>query len=404
MTSARDRAAPVALCCAAIVVTGYELVAYGSVVPELLDGRAGWALSPAAAGLVGSVALFGMLVGAVLVAVVTDLVGRRRIMLGSVAWLSGAMAFEALAQSPVTFGAARFAAGLAAGGLVPTAIALTIEYAHPRYRSVTNAVMFSGMAMGGVLAAVLARWVLPEWGWRALVAIGASLGLAWLPAAWLRLPESATYLLGRDRPRSDGPSGLRLLLGQRFTRATLLFWLATAVGLFLVYGLNTWLAQLMQAAGYDLGSALTFLIVLNAGAVLGTPLLGWIADRTSAKRTIVAMFVADAACLATISHRLPTPALLLAVALAGAFTMGTAIILNAYTAVHYPAHAQATGLAWALGVGRIGAVLGPTCAALVLDSGWGLPATFYAFAGLALLGAAVVAAVPEGRTTDMSLY
>jgi len=419
----RSRYLAVALCCLTIIVDGYDLLVYGTVVPTLVDGSAEWTLTEAQAGRIGSYALIGMLIGALVIGTVTDIVGRRRIMLACIAWFSTAMLLAAFAATPEIFGLSRFLAGLGLGGVVPTAIALTIEYAHPRHRSTTNAVMFSGYSIGGMLAALTAIWVIPELGWRTMFVIGAVLGFVLLPLAWRLLPESASYLLSRGRveeaqqladryglelePAAEeaasekgGPlQGLARLFSRRFLAGTVLFWIGTAVGLLLVYGLNTWLAQIMRTAGYELGSALAFLLVLNLGAIVGTPLLGMVADRVGSKQTTTGMFVVAALCIYLLSHDLPTGVLYLLVAVAGTCTIGTTILVNAYTANYYPAHMRATGLGWALGIGRIGAIIGPIYGGYVLASGWGLDANFYAFAVPALAGAAAMVLVPTLKRT-----
>lgn len=409
----------VALCCATIIVDGYDLIVYGTVVPTLVSGEAEWTLSAAQAGRIGSYALIGMLIGALVIGTVTDLVGRRRIMLACIAWFSTAMLLAAVAPTPEMFGLARFVAGIGLGGVVPTAIALTIEYAHPRHRSTTNAVMFCGYSIGGIVAALAAIWVIPDLGWRAMFVIGAVLGLVLLPLAWKLLPESASYLLAhgreeeartlaarydlaleaptesREAGKVGGLHGLTQLFAPRYVVGTVLFWLGTGMGLLLVYGLNTWLAQIMRTAGYELGSALAFLLVLNAGAIVGTPLLGVVADRVGSKQTTTSMFLVAGLCIYLLSYDLPSAALYALVAVAGACTIGTTILVNAYTANFYPAHMRATGLGWALGIGRIGAIIGPIYGAYILESGWGLDANFYAFAVPALVGALTMVLIPQ---------
>lgn len=418
----RSRFIAVAICCATIIVDGYDLMVYGTVVPTLVSGEAEWTLSAAQAGRIGSYALIGMLIGALVIGTVTDLVGRRRIMLVCISWFSAAMLLAAAAPTPEVFGLARFVAGVGLGGVVPTAIALTIEYAHPRHRSTTNAVMFSGYSIGGIFAALTAIWVIPELGWREMFVLGGVLGLVLLPVAWKLLPESASYLLAHGREEEaralaarydlalETPTetadagkvsklhGLAQLFAPRYVVGTVLFWLGTGMGLLLVYGLNTWLAQIMRTAGYDLGSAIGFLLVLNFGAIVGTPLLGVVADRVGSKQTTSSMFLVAGLCIYLLSYDLPSAVLYTLVAVAGACTIGTTILVNAYTANFYPAHMRATGLGWALGIGRIGAVVGPIYGAYILESGWGLDANFYAFAVPALVGAVTMVLIPQRQS------
>lgn len=406
----------VALCCAAIIVDGYDLIVYGTVLPTLLDGSAEWTLTKQQAGNIGAYALIGMLLGAIGVGTITDLVGRRRIMIGCITWFSAAMALAALAPDPTWFGLARFIAGLGLGGVVPTAIALTVEYAHPRRRVMTNAIMFSGYSIGGITASLTAIAVLPAFGWRAMLWIGAALGTILVPLTLRLLPESPSYLLARGRAdqahaladrfgleldesaptdkQLSGRSGLKALFSPKLLPATLLFWLGNGVGLLLVYGLNTWLAQIMREAGFELGSAMAFILVLNFGAIIGTPLFGALADRIGAKPVTTGMFLTAAACIFLMSLDVPGMLLYILVAIAGACTIGTTIVVNGFTATYYPASMRATGLGWALGIGRLGAVLGPIYGSFILSSGWGLDANFYAFAVPAVFGAACMLLVP----------
>lgn len=408
----------VAICSVAIIIDGYDLIVYGTVVPTLSDGSAEWRLSPAEIGRVGAYALIGMLIGAMIIGTITDLIGRRRVMLGCVAWFSTAMMLAALAPTVELFALTRFVAGLGLGGVVPTAIALTMEYAHPRHRSTTNAIMFSGYSVGGIAVSLTAIAVIPSLGWRAMFWIGALLGLMLLPAAWRLLPESASYLVLRGRraeaaelaerfglaleeepvhAKVGAGAAIRSLFERRYLAGTLLFWLGTAVGLLLVYGLNTWLAQIMREAGYPLGSALAFLLVLNLGAIVGTPLLGMTADRIGSKPVTVGMFAVAAIAIFLMSLRLPSLLLFALVAIAGACTIGTTVLVNAYTANFYPARMRATGLGWALGVGRLGAICGPIYGGFILAAGWGIEANFYGFALPAVAGAIAMLLIPAIR-------
>ncbi|HYU83882.1 MAG TPA: MFS transporter, partial [Kribbellaceae bacterium] len=273
----------VAICFVTIVFDGYDLIVYGAVVPSLLQHPT-WHITPGEAGSIGSYALTGMVIGTLCVGALTDIVGRRKIMFASIVWFSLAMGATALAPSPELFGVLRFVTGLGLGGVVPTAIALTVEYAPAHRRNFNNALMFSGFSLGGVLAAVLAINLIPSHGFRTMFWIGMAPLVLVLPAAYRFLPESISFLRARGRmaeahqlaarhgvvaePAAAGRSrwsALQLLFGRRHLAATVLFGVASFFGLLLVYGLNTWLPQIMRQAGYPLGSSLRFLLVLNVG-------------------------------------------------------------------------------------------------------------------------------------------
>jgi AAHS family benzoate transporter-like MFS transporter len=414
--SSRRGLAVVAICFLTIVFDGYDLILYGSVVPSLL-AEPGWGIGPAQAGAIGSYALAGMLIGALAAGAVTDVIGRRKIVLVGIAWFSVAMGLCAVAPSAEVLGLFRFLAGLGLGGVLPSAIALTVEYAPRGRRQLYNALMFAGYSVGGVLAAVLALALVADQGWRVMFWIGVAPLVLVLPLAAAFLPESAAYLAARGRraeaeelaarygatldpaPAADIPTGPRVLFGPAYRTATLLFGAASFCGLLLVYGLNTWLPQIMREAGYPLGSALQFLLVLNVGAIVGAVGASALADRFGPKPVTAAAFLAATGCLLLLSQRLDTAVLLLAVAVAGLGSVGTQILVNGYVAVHYPAATRATALGWALGVGRAGAILGPLFGGWVLASGYGFEWNFYGFAVPALAGALLIALVPRVRGT-----
>jgi AAHS family benzoate transporter-like MFS transporter len=403
----------VAICLVTIIFDGYDLIVYGAVVPALMAPGSSWQLSLGQAAAIGSYALMGMVVGTVIAGALTDILGRRKIMLASITWFSVAMALTAMAPNPEIFGLMRFVTGLGLGGVVPTAIALTVEYAPPGRRNFNNALMFSGFSIGGVLAAVLALNLLPSHGFRILFWIGIAPLFLVVPLAFKFLPESAAYLEARGRhsearavaarygvalaaekvePQRAGALGI--LFARNRVLATVLFGVASFFGLLLVYGLNQWLPKIMITAGYPLGSALRFLLVLNLGAVVGSLLVSILADKWGSKIVTVAAFLAAAVSLSALSLRPGTGILMLLIAVAGFGTVGTQILINGYVATYYPADARATALGWSLGVGRIGAIVGPTYGGWLLASGRGVEWNFYGFAIPAVIGAVIIALVP----------
>jgi AAHS family benzoate transporter-like MFS transporter len=188
----------VAITAVTLVFDGYALVVYGAVVPALLrDPSQIGHLTTAQAGAVGSYALVGVLVGALLAGAVGDHIGRRRVMLAGITWFSIGTGLSAFATDVTVFGALRFLTGIGVGALVATAGALIAEFAPPHRRNVYNAIVYSGVPAGGVLAALLALLASGGDGWRMLFLFGAAPLVLLLPVALLRLPESPTWLLAR---------------------------------------------------------------------------------------------------------------------------------------------------------------------------------------------------------------
>ncbi|HET9772109.1 MAG TPA: aromatic acid/H+ symport family MFS transporter [Acidimicrobiia bacterium] len=386
------------LCFATIVFDGYDLIVYGSVIPDLLEYEP-WGLTPQRVGTIGSIALAGMLVGALAVGTLTDLIGRRKVLLVCLVWFSVAMGLCAVAPSAGLFAACRFLAGLGLGGVMPTTVALTVEWAPKDRHHLFNALMFSGYSVGGVLAALLAIWFLPDYGFRVLFALGALPLITVVPLAFRYLPESRDFQPRAEKSVVSGAGGLRRALPTTlFTRqrlvASVLFPLASFCGLLLVYGLNTWLPKIMQKAGYPLTSALAFLVMLNVGAVIGALGGSAVADRLGPKQVTAAGFLVAAGSVLLMSQGLSIGTLYVVVAAAGLGSVGTQILLNGYVASYYGPEHRASALGWTLGIGRLGAILGPTVGGFLLASSLGVDWNFYTFAVAAVAGAILVALVP----------
>ncbi len=398
----RQRFLVLGLCFATIVFDGYDLIVYGSVVPELLEYEP-WGLTSRRVGAIGSLALAGMLVGALAVGRLTDLIGRRKVLLACLVWFSVAMGLCAVAPSAGVFAACRFLAGLGLGGVMPTTVALTVEWAPKDRQHLFNALMFSGYSVGGVLAALLAIWLLPDYGFRTLFALGALPLVTVVPVAFRYLPESRAFQPRAEKSVLASGAGFlrRALPATLFTPqrlvASVLFPLASFCGLLLVYGLNTWLPKIMQKAGYPLTSGLAFLVMLNVGAVIGALTGSAVADRLGAKHVTAAGFLVAAGSVLVMSRGLSVGALYVVVAAAGLGSVGTQILLNGYVASYYGPENRASALGWTLGIGRLGAILGPTVGGFLLDSSLGVDWNFYAFAVASVVGAAVVLWVPPAR-------
>ncbi|MEU2747486.1 aromatic acid/H+ symport family MFS transporter [Streptomyces collinus] len=414
-----------AICGIAIVADGYDVVIYGAVIPSLLHEH-GWGLTPAGAGLIGSFALIGMLIGATTVGTLTDTLGRRRMLIGCLAWFSVMTGLCATATSPETFGLFRFLAGLGLGGVLPTASALSGEYSHPKARNLVFAIIFSGFPVGGIIAALTGMSVIPRFGWQAMFLLGLLPLVVVVPVALKFLPESIAFLQAKGRhaeaektarrwnitledtpqegpasaqaPAATGPGGaspVKALFSRNYAVATLCFLTMSCLCLFMIYGYNTWLPEIMGRAGYSAGSALGFLLMFNFGAVVGQLLLSLVADRLGSKPIIVTTCLLAGAAVVLLSLRLPTAVLYAAVALGGVGAMGTQTFVLAYVSKYYPVRMGATAMGWALGFGRIGSMLAPPLLGLIIGAGLAYQWNFYALAVPGLIGAALIGLVPR---------
>jgi AAHS family benzoate transporter-like MFS transporter len=388
-TPRRSVAWVVGLCWAILIFDGYDLVMYGTVLPKLLH-EPGWDLTKAGAGHIASWGLVGMLIGALSAGTFAHLVGNRRILLACTAWFSVLMGLSAFASSPEMLTVLRFLTGLGLGGVVPTASALTLDVASDRRRLLTFAGMFSGITAGNLIAAVVATQVVPNIGWRAMFLIGALPLVTVLPLAWWKLPESPVV----ERRESRGVHVRELFAGPRYTIATLLLWSTTFLGLVLIYAMSIWLPELMRENGYALGAALTFLVALDGGAVLSMLPAAAYAERRGLRVITPLGYLLATVTIALLATKPPTGLTYLLIVGAGAGVIGTQMLVNAYAGTFYPEHMRATGIGWSLGIGRTGAILGPTLTGAMLDAGFGVDVNFLVFAGIAAAAGVLIALMP----------
>ena len=407
----------VALSTAALVFDGYDLVVYGTVVPTLLgDPTQLGAMTPAQAGALGSYALVGVLVGALTAGAVGDRIGRRKVMLVNLAWFSVGMGVTATVQSVQTFGLFRFLTGVGVGALVATVGALVAEFAPAGQRNRYNAIVYSGIPAGGVLASLVALGFADTIGWRGLFWVGALPIVLLLPLAIRNLPESPKWLVARGRfaeaervaartgipvpqrePAGPAKVGFPALATRDLALPTFLLGMMSFAGLLLTYGLNTWLPQIMGEQGYGKSYSLSFLLILNLGAIVGGLAASYAADRVGAKRIVASTFVLAAASLALLPLHLPSALLFVAVALAGVGTIGTQVLIYGLVSNYYPTTARAAGVAWCAGFGRLGGIVGPIIGGVLVGAGVGGSTAFLLFAVVSLVGSLVTGLVPRPR-------
>ncbi|WP_019339604.1 MFS transporter [Stutzerimonas stutzeri] len=392
----------VSLCALLLIFDGYDLFIYGVVLPMIMKE---WGLTPLEAGALGSYALFGMMFGALVFGTLADRIGRRMGIAICFVLFSGATVLNGFASTPTEFGIFRFLAGLGCGGLMPNVVALMNEYAPKKLRSTLVAVMFSGYSLGGMLSAGLGIYMLPRFGWEAMF-FAAAVPLLLLPVIIWRLPESVGFLVRQGRTdqarallnkvdpsrqltaadelvmadvKGKSASVLALFRDGRGVR-TVSIWVAFFCCLLMVYALGSWLPKLMANAGYSLGSSLSFLLALNFGGMAGAIFGGWLGDRFNLSKVVVAFFAVSVVSISLLGFKTPMPVLYTLIFIAGATVIGTQILLYAAAAQFYGLSIRSTGLGWASGIGRNGAIVGPLLGGALLGINLPLQLNFMAFA------------------------
>ena len=414
-----------ALATVGLIFDGYDLVVYGAVVSTFLrDASQIGTVTPPMAGALGSYALFGVALGALLAGSVGDIIGRRKVMLTSYAWFSLGMALTALSPSTQTFGWMRFVTGLGIGALVATTAALVSEYAPKDKKNLYIAISNGGIPLGSMLSAVLAIVLMEHIGWRGMFWIGALPIVTLLPLAYFKMPESVAWLAARGRiqeaqalsertgvdmpapsPLHDntaakgaGKTGFAGLFSAHYLFPTLVLGCMSATGLLLVYSLNTWLPELMLRAGFNAKGSLAFLAVLNGGSLFGALAASRAADRFGPKPVVAASFATGAAALVVLTFNFQLAALLAVVAVVGLGTSGTQTLIYGFVANYYRTNVRAAGVAWCAGFGRIGGIGGPMLGSFLIGAGLELDYIFYILAGLGILGVMLTLLVPMSRS------
>ncbi|MCM2580536.1 MFS transporter [Streptomyces meridianus] len=388
---------PVLLCWLAVALDGYDLVVLGAVIPRLTETKA-LGFDAGSLTTAATLGLVGVGIGAVAIGPLTDRFGRRAGLMVCIALFSVLTFGIAWAPNVATFVTLRFLSGLGLGACLPTALTYMTEYARQGRRGSAVTRMMTGYHVGAVLTALLALVVIPRFGWEAMFVVGGLAGLLTLPVMWAKLPESSAFLEARGKTAAgpaEQPVRPSALLRGRLLRVSIGIWIASFMGLLLVYGLNTWLPQIMGAAGYSLGDSLGLLLALNLGAVAGLLLAGRVSDARGNKRTVLLWFGISAVFLALLSVKLESTVLVYAaVFLAGVFVFSAQVLVYAFVGHLFAAEVRGTALGLAAGVGRLGAIVGPFLGGMLVSAGIAYPWGFYAFSVAAVLAVLALLAVP----------
>lgn len=381
------------LCFLIVALDGFDVAIIGFIAPHV---RSDWNLSVIALGPLFSAGLLGLMMGAFLSGPLADRIGRRGVLILSVAWFGAACLASAAAPDIVWLVALRFLTGFGLGGAMPNAITLTSEFSPARRRGTLLTLMFCGFSLGSALGGVVTAYLVAEFGWRGVLVIGGLLPLMLVPVLWFMLPESVRFLaLGKgndvriaailkrvapDRAAAGqryfasderaGASPVERLFDPHYRRGTLLLWLAFFMSLLLLYMLINWLPILGARAGLSLKQASVFAGLLQGGGVLGAIVLGVMIDRFDAYKVVGAAYCFGAAAVASLAIAGSAWWLAVGIFATGFCVSGSQVCANVIASGFYPTSSRATGVAWALGVGRIGAIAGSFGGALILSAGW----------------------------------
>ena len=378
------------VCATVLFIDGFDTQAIGYVAPAVAQD---WKLARGALGPVFGAGLFGLMIGALVFGPIADRIGRRWIIIVSTAAFGiGALATIFTSDVPSLL-AIRFLTGLGLGGAMPNAVALTSEFSPHRRRATMVMAMFCGFSVGAAIGGLLAAALIPAFGWRSVFVVGGVAPLLLVPFLVVRLPESVRFLalssqanervaalLAQIAPSVRHPAGTRFeaqeiklpgipvvhLFGTGRVWATLAFWVMFFMSLLDLYLLSNWLPTVLNDLGASVSAAAVIGSMLQVGGVVGVFTLGQFIDRFSFRALALTYFAASIAVAAIgfTGHSIALTTT--AIFCAGFCIVGGQTASNALAATFYPTTIRSTGVGWALGIGRVGSIVGPLVGGIML--------------------------------------
>lgn len=373
----------IGVCILIATLEGYDVQAFGVAAPRMAPelglnaGQVGWA---------GSAANFGLVLGAIAGGWAADRWGRKPVLLASVLAFGVFSLATAFAHGFEPLLVARFLTGLGFGGVMPNLIALAAEIAAPGRRAAITSAMFCGMPAGGATVSLLARLAGEHADWRVLFLIGGGLPLLIAPLVLRVLPET------RPEPAPHLDHSLaKALFGEGRLAPTLLLWAASLLTLVVLHLLLNWLPILVAAKGHSAADGAAASLAFNLMGVVGALALGVAADRAGVRRTMLVGYLALGVAMWSIGAATGLGLILAMAAAAGFMLIGSLYVLYGLAPGLYPLQVRSAAAGAAVGVGRIGSILGPLVAGQLRQAGWSAGHVLGAMVPVALAaGAAVV--------------
>jgi benzoate transport len=399
----------IGLCLFFNMLDGFDITAM-AVVANMVSSEL--VLTPDLLGWIFSFALAGMMAGAMLLAPVSDIIGRRKMIILSVALVGFSILLTANASTLTEFIALRFISGVGAGAMLASQAALAAEYSPEKYRALSVVVVTSGYPLGAMMTSVVAGLILPEYGWRGMFWFGGALTVSMVIVAWLFIPESLKYLV-ESRPKNalkrvniiltrmkkstldqlpeifsteDKNSktvllqNMRKLLSDDNRVTTLTLWTAFFLCFSTLYFLMSWIPKLIEDSGYESAVGRDAFLLFNLGGVIGIYFMGWLSTRWKLTNIIFVLSILAALSMVIFAMVPNNLSLLLSmIFIIGILQQGGFTGLYGAAAKAYPTEIRSTGIGWSIGLGRTGAVVGPAVAGYLIVAGFTMSANFIFF-------------------------
>jgi len=394
---------------------GFDILAISFAANAIAES---WQIGRASLGFVLSASLFGMMIGAMVLSPLADRIGRKPLTMIGLALSGIGMLIAMAAPSLNVLMIGRALTGFGVGGILASLNTLVAEFAGEKYRGQAVALFQLGFPLGAFFSGFIVAWLLDIGSWRHVFAFGAATSFVFIPIMLL-LPESMDFIAKRGRPDAlthinhirakfgltplahlpepdpaapDNPiATVTALFTPRYFVRTALIWVAFFLLLTVLYFMLSWAPKLLTDMGFSQSQGNLGGRLINLTGMGGIVLIGLLSHWLRPSLVTSVYLVLLAGCLLALSTGSSSFTIMLVMISAIGFVIhGSMIGLYATTPALYPAHMRATGMGWAIGLSRFGAVLGPAIAGILLEAGWTPAQLFQIYAVPALLAALIV--------------
>ena len=396
-----------------VAVDGFDTAAIGYIAPSLVQE---WSIPKSMLGSVLSAALFGLAIGGLAGGPVADRLGRKLVLVVSVFFFGVWSLVSAYATSLESLTVFRFLTGLGLGAAMPNAVTLMSEFTPKRIRGVLVNTMFSGFPLGASAGGFLAAWLIPVYGWRAVLIVGGLIPLTLAIFLLVLLPESVRFLVARKQPaekirkiirrifkvnfasiitftsselpHADAKSAVGVVLSKSYRLGSGMLWAAYFFGLLIIYLIVNWMPLILKDAGFSVGRAAFVSALFTLGGGVGALISGWMMGKFNSNKVVAAVYVLSGILIFAVGQNTGS-AFWLGILI---FIMGTAMngaqsSMPTLAAEFYPTHGRATGVAWMMAFGRLGGISGALVGAELMRRQLGFEQIFTLLAFPAFLAA-----------------
>lgn len=393
------------------ILDGMDVLVISYCAPAIAKS---WAVGPEALGVVFSAGLAGMTLGALLLAPFADQIGRKKMILLSAIIMGTGMYLTAYCTDVTQIVFLRFFSGIGIGSMLASTASLTAEYTPDSTKDFWVSLVISGYPVGAVLSGLVAAQIVPTKGWQMMFQLAGIASFVTIPVIWFLLSESLDFYLKKQpanalskanailakmgRPTlSELPEilekrvalSVKKLVDSEFRIPTFQLWTALFLAFGSLYFLTSWIPKLAESTGLSLSLAIYAGTVFNVGAFFGIVTQGFFSSRIGLKKTIALFFVLTALLMAIFKVFIGSDFLLFVFGLLGFGIQGGFVGLYAVAARLYPTEFRTMGVGWAIGMGRLGGVIGPAAGGILIGMGLSMASNFMIFAIPTLLAGVV---------------